>query len=177
MGNNPIERVNIKRLSCSLDTCPCLMQKNWNKIPLSEDMHASILNIFFFFLRLCGKPNRLLCPLDFPGKNTRVGCSFLLQGIFLTQGSNPGLLHCRWILYRLSRQGSQCYDSFRWTAKEFSQTYTFTFFICRRYSWSMQSKPLFRGTMPGLGKSQPSTSGTSWSPFALTSWRLLWKNA
>ena len=32
---------------------------------------------------------------DFPGKNTGVGCHFLLQGIFLTQGSNPGLQHCR----------------------------------------------------------------------------------
>ena len=31
-----------------------------------------------------------------PGKNIRVGCHFLLQGIFPTQGSNPGLLHCRW---------------------------------------------------------------------------------
>ena len=31
---------------------------------------------------------------------------FLLQGIFPTQGSNPGLLHCRWILYQLSHQGS-----------------------------------------------------------------------
>ena len=37
--------------------------------------------------------SRLLCPWDSPGKNTRVGCHFLLQGIFLTQGSNPGLLH------------------------------------------------------------------------------------
>ena len=31
--------------------------------------------------------------MEFPGKNTRVGCHFLLQGIFLTQGSNPCLLH------------------------------------------------------------------------------------
>ena len=38
-------------------------------------------------------PNRLLCPWDFPGKNTGVGCHFLLQGIFLTQGSNLHLLH------------------------------------------------------------------------------------
>ena len=38
-------------------------------------------------------------PWDFPGKNTRVGCHFLLQEIFLTQGSNLRLLHCRWILY------------------------------------------------------------------------------
>ena len=34
---------------------------------------------------------RLLCPWDSPGKNIEVGCHFLLQGIFLTQGSNPGL--------------------------------------------------------------------------------------
>ena len=39
------------------------------------------------------KPTRLLCAWDFPGKNTGVRCHFLLQGIFLTQGSNLGLLH------------------------------------------------------------------------------------
>jgi len=44
---------------------------------------------------------------DSPGKNTRVGCHSFLQGIFPTQGSNPGLLHCRWILYRLSHQGNK----------------------------------------------------------------------
>ena len=47
---------------------------------------------------------RLLCPWDFPGKSTGVGCHFLLQGIFLTQGSNPGLLHCRQTPYPLSHQ-------------------------------------------------------------------------
>ena len=49
--------------------------------------------------------HRLLCPQKFPGKNTGVGCHSLLQRIFPTQGSNPGLLHCRWILYCLSHQG------------------------------------------------------------------------
>ena len=39
-------------------------------------------------------------------KNTEVGCHALLQGIFPTQGSNPGLLHCGQILYHLSPQGS-----------------------------------------------------------------------
>ena len=48
----------------------------------------------------------LLHPWDFPGKNTGVGCHSLLQGIFPTQGSNPGLLHCRWLLYRVSHQES-----------------------------------------------------------------------
>ena len=49
---------------------------------------------------------RLLHPWDFLGKTTGVGCHFLLQGIFLTQGSNPGLPHCRQTLYRLNHQGS-----------------------------------------------------------------------
>ena len=43
---------------------------------------------------------------DSPGKNTGVGCHPLLQGIFPTQVWNPGLLHCRRILYHLSHQGS-----------------------------------------------------------------------
>ena len=46
------------------------------------------------------------CPWSSPGKDTGVGCHFLLQGIFLIQGLNPGLLHCRKILYWLSYQGS-----------------------------------------------------------------------
>ena len=41
-----------------------------------------------------------------PGKNTGVGCHDLLQGIFPTQGLNPGLLHCRWTLYHPSHQRS-----------------------------------------------------------------------
>ena len=49
-----------------------------------------------------------LCPWDSPGKNMGVGSHSLFQRIFLTQGSNPGLLHCRWVLYRLSHQGSLC---------------------------------------------------------------------
>ena len=51
-------------------------------------------------------PTRLLRPRDFPGKSTGVGCHFLLQRIFPTQGSNPGLPHCRQTLYHLSHQGS-----------------------------------------------------------------------
>ena len=47
-----------------------------------------------WFLRPHGlQPTRLLCPWDFPAKNTGVGCHFFLQGIFLTQGLNPHLLH------------------------------------------------------------------------------------
>ena len=52
------------------------------------------------------QPQRLLCPWNSPGKNTRVGSCSLLQGIFPTQGSNPGLLHCRPILYHLRHLSS-----------------------------------------------------------------------
>ena len=47
-------------------------------------------------------------PAEPPGKpkNTGVGSLSLLQGIFLTQELNRGLLHCRWILYQLSYEGS-----------------------------------------------------------------------
>ena len=43
---------------------------------------------------------------DSPGQYTGVGSHALFQGIFLTQGLNPGLLHCRRVLYHLSHQGS-----------------------------------------------------------------------
>ena len=49
-------------------------------------------------------PARLLCPWDFPGKSTGVGCHFLLQRIFSTQGSNLGVPHCKQTLYCLSHQ-------------------------------------------------------------------------
>ena len=51
-------------------------------------------------------PARRLCPWSSPSKNTGVGCHFLLQGIFLTQELNLGLLHYRQILYHLSHQGN-----------------------------------------------------------------------
>ena len=49
----------------------------------------------------------LSSPWNSPGQNTEVGSLSLLRGIFPTQGSNPGLLHCRRILYQLSHQGSR----------------------------------------------------------------------
>ena len=51
------------------------------------------------------RPHGLYSPWNSPGQNTGVGSRSLLQGIFPTQGSNPGLLHCRQILYQLSHRG------------------------------------------------------------------------
>ena len=51
-------------------------------------------------------PQGLYIPWNSPGQNTGVSSLSLLQGIFPTQGSNPGLLHCRQILYQLNHKGS-----------------------------------------------------------------------
>ena len=62
----------------------------------------------------------LYSPWNSPGQNTGVGSLFLLQGIFPTQGSNSGLLHCRQILYQLSHKGSS--RILKWVAYPFFLT-------------------------------------------------------
>ena len=57
-------------------------------------------------LSLTLRPHGLYSQWDSPGQNTGVGSLSLLQWTFPTQGSNPGLLHCRQILYQLSHRGS-----------------------------------------------------------------------
>ena len=52
------------------------------------------------------RPHGLYSPWNSPGQNTGVGNLSLLQGIFATQVSNPGIPHYRWILHQLSHQGS-----------------------------------------------------------------------
>ena len=52
------------------------------------------------------RPHRLYSPWNSPGQNPGVGSLSLLRGIFPRQGSNPGLPHCRRILYQLSHKGS-----------------------------------------------------------------------
>ena len=66
-------------------------------------------------LWLCG----LYSPWNSPGQNRGVGSCSLFQGIFSTQGLNPGLLHCRWILYQLSHQGRPRIP--KWVAYPFSR--------------------------------------------------------
>ena len=78
--------------------------------------HAVLCLVAQPCLILCSSMNCILpgssVHRDSPGKNIRVGCHALLQGIFPTQGLNPGLLHCKQILYHLRHQGSlhRCYN-------------------------------------------------------------------
>ena len=55
-------------------------------------------------------PHRLYRPRNSPGQNTGVGSHSFLQGIFPSQGWNPGLPRCRWFLYCQSQQGSPDYS-------------------------------------------------------------------
>ena len=79
------------------------------------------------------RPHGLYSLWNSPGQNTRVGSHSHLQGIFPTQGSNPGLLYCRWILYQLSHQRSpleglmlklmfQYFGHLMWRADSFEKT-------------------------------------------------------
>ena len=65
------------------------------------------------------RPHGLYSPWNSPGQNTGMGSLSLLQGIFPTQGSNPGLPHCRQILYQLSHKGSP--KILEWVAYPFSR--------------------------------------------------------
>ena len=75
---------------------------------------SEICSVVSDFLR----PRGLYSPWYSPGQNTGVSSLSLLQGIFPTQGSNPGLLHCRWILFQLRHQGSP--RILEWAAYPFS---------------------------------------------------------
>ena len=69
----------------------------WGAIAFSES-HSVVSNSL--------QPRGLNSPWNSPGQNTGVGSLSLLRGIFPTQGSNPGLPHCRRILYQLSHKRS-----------------------------------------------------------------------
>ena len=69
-------------------------------------------------VRLFVTPWTVYSPWNSPGQNTGVGSLSLLQGIFPTQGSNLGLLHCRQILYQLSHKGNS--RILEWVAYPFS---------------------------------------------------------
>ena len=65
------------------------------------------------------QPTKHLCPWGFSRQEYGMGCHAFLQGIFPAQGSNPGLLHCRQILYHLSHQGNP--RILEWVAYPFSR--------------------------------------------------------
>ena len=80
--------------------CLCethVLNRNFNGV-LESESETKRCSVVSGSLQPCG----LYSPWNSPGQNTGVGSLSLLQGIFPTQGLNPGLLHCRWFLYQLS---------------------------------------------------------------------------
>ena len=73
---------------------------------VSNDFATYVQRLFVTLRRNSLQPHGLYSPQNSSGQNTGVGSLSLLQGIFPTQGLNPGLPHCRRILYQLSHQGS-----------------------------------------------------------------------
>ena len=77
------------------------------EIRLSEELGVTFMLICMKMkVKLTQLCPTLYSPWNSSGQNTEVGSLSLLQGIFPTQGSNPGLPHCRQILYQLSHKGS-----------------------------------------------------------------------
>ena len=118
---------------------------------------------------------RLLHPWDFLGKSTRVGCHFLLQGIFLTQGSNPGLPLCRQTLYRLSHQGrrprfNSWVRKIRWR-RDRLPTPVFLGFPCGSDSKESTCNVGDLGSIPGLEGPLEKGKATNSSILA---WRIPW---
>ena len=74
-------------------------QVRWSRIPISwRIFHSSLWSTQLKW------PHGLYSPWNSPGQNTGVGICSLLQGIFPTQGLNPGFPHCKWILSQLSHR-------------------------------------------------------------------------
>ena len=91
---------------------------NWRQCESTLEEDQNSYNIILYILMMINddesrsvvsdslQPHGLQSPWNSPGQNTGVGSLSLLQGIFPTQGLNPDLPNCRWILYQLSYQGS-----------------------------------------------------------------------
>ena len=94
------------------------------------------------------QPSRLLCPWDFPGKNTAVCCHSLLQGNFPTQGSNSGLLHCSFFTISAPRAALSAWGCARELALR-----TSTVALVEKISLANAGNVRDTGSIPGSGRS------------------------
>ena len=138
------------------------------------------VNVTQLCLTLCDPPG-LYSPWNSLGQNTGVGSLSLLQRIFLAQGSNPGLPHCRWIFFnQLSHKGSPRIQE--WVAYPFSsrssqpRNQTRVSCIAGRFFtiWAMREATLLKiqHNFPSLLESWSSEQFfwiTSWKP---SHWKL-----
>ena len=105
----------------------CILHLNFF---LMVKVKVKLLSLVRFFETPWAVTYQAPLSMGFSGNSPGVDCHFLLQGIFPTQGSNPGLPHCRQTLYRLSHQGSQMVicsisDHVRWHCRNWQPTPVF----------------------------------------------------
>ena len=100
--------ISVVSTSCFFSSCSVSLLEKWGRFILSVMPSAICLlvkvQMSLRCVRLFATP--WTCPWNSPGQDAGVGSLSLLQGISPTQGLNPGLPHCRWILYQLSHQGT-----------------------------------------------------------------------
>ena len=135
------------------------------------------------------RPHGLYSPWNSPGQNARVGSLSLLQGIFPTQGSNPGLPYCRRILYQLSQKGSprtdylypkQCFsyasDQQQFNKHVLSRAWGWSGdrrTLLWKNVWSNYTQPLFEHL---LKEEKPPWIPASWINTEKVTFYSLWKN-
>ena len=107
-------------------SCVQVSRVTLEEMPLNEQIFVESFYILLFkeseshsVVSNSLRPHGLYSPWNSPGQNTGVGSLALLQRIFPTQGSNPGLPHFREILYQLSHKGSP--RILEWVAYPFSR--------------------------------------------------------
>ena len=120
----PLPPTLIKRVSRQEGVCPfSLALKSQTEASIQSHWNPEPCSLLRWYINLCvcarvSSHSLFVAPrtvayqaplsMEFSGKNTGVGCYCLLQGIFLTQGSNPNLLHYKHIVYHLSHKRSLC---------------------------------------------------------------------
>ena len=120
------------------------------------------------------RPHGLYNRWNSPGQNTGVGSLSLLQGIFPTHGSNPGLPHCRQILHQLSHKGSP--RILEWVTYPFSRGSSWprngTRCIARRFftNWAIREAQDSSSLPRGGDQSQILSSG--WGPLTKEGWKM-----
>ena len=130
------------------------------------------------------RPHGLYSLWNSPGQNTGVGSLSLLQRIFPAQGSNPGLLHCRWVLYQLSHKRSP--RILEWLAYPFSRGFSQPrnrtrvsciasgFFTSGVMAQLVKNPPAMWETwVQSLGREDPLEKGNT-THSSILAWRIPW---
>ena len=105
--------------------CMCLIYDIFY-IPFMCTCVYSVAQLHLTLQRHRLEPTRLLCPRNFSGKNTGVGCHFLPKGIFLTQGWNPRLLHWQADSIPLNHFGNPYIRIYSHTNTKYAKGFNFT---------------------------------------------------